>query len=485
MPYGKEEGILKGKEFFYLFKRKKYYIYGYTKRAVLVAELLRREKYNFCGYIDRDAEHLKKEYQVNAYTIDGKNIDKESIIYISCYSIDTQHKIAKMLSERGYNNLIFMAAGNIFPDKYATTVRRAWETYDFDQIPREIKLPKYRQKHTESDVIEKRGKEIVAWIPIELLCSIPEERDMGDPKKWEKIPKDIGIPLVTIERQVQFFECIINHSGTCNEYVDSYIKQYNVDANTKLKERRKILQIWDQELARGIGYFCDAAVRGTWNGAGYFNVLDGTHRCFYLLYRGFNMVPMAISEEDYREYRNENAFNDKEVDLQEMSLPHSLMYYNLLENKERSFLWVCITRIFWGKNQRYHSFLDLENRDGYWALAFKRYGIEKITCYKGKNESDLKRVMSLLHAEDIEITSQLTSIIGEKNYDIMWCTDQTISGRDLNKFVEKGTVVIYECDENSTTVPTEIQNSLPFFSYINACGIMRIIYIFNREDINV
>ena len=274
---------MKGKKFFYLFKRKKYYIYGYTKRAVLVAELLRREKYNFCGYIDRDAEHLKKEYHVEAYTIDGKNIDKESIIYISCYSIDTQHKIAKMLSERGYNNLIFMAAGNIFPDKYATTVRRAWETYDFDQIPHEIMLPKYRQNHTESDVIEKRGKEIVVWIPVELLCSIPEERDKGDPKKWEMIPKDIGIPLVTIKRQVQFFECIINHSGTCNEYVDSYSKQYNVDANAKLKERRKILKIWDQELARGIGYFCDAAV-----------VFFSSYSLLCFLYEGMSNAAFAI-----------------------------------------------------------------------------------------------------------------------------------------------------------------------------------------------
>lgn len=51
---------MKGKKSFYLSKRKKYYIYGYTKRAVLVAELLQREKYNFCGYIDKDAERLKK-----------------------------------------------------------------------------------------------------------------------------------------------------------------------------------------------------------------------------------------------------------------------------------------------------------------------------------------------------------------------------------------------------------------------------------------
>ncbi|WP_337631344.1 hypothetical protein, partial [Waltera sp.] len=94
---------MKGKKSFYLSKRKKYYIYGYTKRAVLVAELLQREKYNFCGYIDKDAERLKKEYQIEVRTIDNNEIDKKSIIYISCYSIDTQHKIAEMLSRRGYN----------------------------------------------------------------------------------------------------------------------------------------------------------------------------------------------------------------------------------------------------------------------------------------------------------------------------------------------------------------------------------------------
>lgn len=475
---------MKGKKSFYLSKRKKYYIYGYTKRAVLVAELLQREKYNFCGYIDKDAERLKKEYQIEVRTIDNNEIDKKSIIYISCYSIDTQHKIAEMLSRRGYNNLIFMAAGNSFSDKYATIVRKAWEMYDFEQIPHMIKLPKYRTDYIESDVIKKRGKDIIAWIPVELLYSIPKEKDKGDPQIWKIAPNDVDIPLVAINREVQFFECIMNHSNTCNEYVDSYLKLYNIDVKSKLIERRKILQIWDQELARGMDYFYDAAVKGIWNNAGYFNVLDGTHRCFYLLYRGFNMIPMIISENDYKKYYNENALKNLEINWSEMSLPHPKMYHNMLDNKERSFLWVSITQFFWERKERYHSFLDLEDRDGYWALAFKYYGIQKITCYKSKKENDLKKAMSLFRAENIEIISSLTIKIIDDDYDIIWCTDQTIPVKDFDKFVKKGKILIYDCDEKNASVSTKIRNNSPFFCYISVCGVMRTIYVFDEDGVN-
>ena len=81
---------MKGKKSFYLSKRKKYYIYGYTKRAVLVAELLQREKYNFCGYIDKDAERLKKEYQIEVRTIDNNEIeilslDEDYVLFLEKY----------------------------------------------------------------------------------------------------------------------------------------------------------------------------------------------------------------------------------------------------------------------------------------------------------------------------------------------------------------------------------------------------------------
>lgn len=104
--------------------------------------------------------------------------------------------------------MIFMAAGNSFSDKYATIVRKAWEMYDFEQIPHMIKLPKYRTDYIESDVIKKRGKDIIAWIPVELLYSIPKEKDKGDPQIWKIAPNDVDIPLVAINREVQFLNVL-------------------------------------------------------------------------------------------------------------------------------------------------------------------------------------------------------------------------------------------------------------------------------------
>lgn len=465
---------------FYLFKKKKYYIYGYTERAVLIAKLLKKNKYNFCGYIDKNAEKLRKEYQIDVNTIEEQWIDKRSIIYISCYSIDTQHKIAEMLSELGYNNLIFMAAGADFLDQYATVIRRAWEAYDCEQIPSEFKLPKYRKAYANSDIIESRGKQIVAWIPIEMLYSNIKRRDRYDSKVWENLKEELDIPLVSVDIETQFFEYIINHKGTCDQYLDVYSKMYGIDAKSKLKERRKILQVWDQELARGVGYFCDAAVKGTWNSTGYFNVLDGTHRCFYMLYRGFSMIPMLISKEDYAKYYNEKNIKDKKLELHELALPHPSMFRNMLEHKDRSFLWVRIIQFFWKKIKMYHSFLDLEDKDGYWALAFKRCGVEKITCYKMKNATNLENVMKLLYAENIEVTNDLTRAELENNYDIIWCTDKSITFDSLTRLVEQGKTVIYDCAEKRDTILKIVQDESPFFCYTDLYGNMRTIYVFDR-----
>lgn len=464
-------------ETFRLDKENKYYIYGYTFRATVVADCFKKNNYNFCGYIDRNADKLKQKYGITVCTIDSKTVDKESIIYIACYSIDTQFKIAEMLSALGYNNLIFMAAGEQFSREYASAVRKAWERYDSGILPCMTTLPKYENtsfSQKEFDVIEKRGDEVVAWIPIELIYSNPKEKGIGDLKVWESMSEELDIPLVAIKREAQFFECIMDNASSCLDYVESYTKLYGVNEQEKLRERKKILQIWDQEMAKGLEYFCDAPVRGIWNAKGYFNLWDGSHRCFYLLYRGFNLIPMAVPAADYEKYCNYEFFKKNEKEFKEMTLPHPTMYKKLLENKERSFLWVRITQLLWEKIKLFHSFLDMENKDGYWALAFKRYGIENVTCYVETNEKSVKSAMELFYRKDIKVTNILTE---EIEADIIWCTDETISISRLNRLIKEKRVVIFECDENDKKYKELFEGISPFFYYIDLRGVIRTVYV--------
>lgn len=466
------------KNVFRLSKEKKYYIYGYTSRALRMAEVLSKKYYHFCKFIDKNAEQLILEHPDEVISLSELEINKKTVIIISLQSAVVQNDVAETLSAKGCKNIVFMAAGMCFSPQYSKTVRKVWEALDRGVVLSQIEIPCYKREREKEGVIEELEEHFVVWLPIELLYSKPKllETELND---IEWISGEINIPVVCIERMYNFFECIIRYASSCSDYTEPYERILKIKPDYRLLERKRTLMIWEQELARGIDYFIDAAIQVVWNPCGYFNILDGVHRCLFLLYHGYNMIPAIVSKKDYYEYYNRSVIDRyQHKQIEGIILPHPIMYNDMIKNKERSYLWVRVMQILQKTDLHINSFIDIELKDGYWAYAFKRYGVTRVACaIKEEDKTKIIFGAALMHVNEIEIINYMGDKDEFDEFDMILGTDISIPIKRLKELKNKNRIIIYDCRENEifddiTDLPE------PFFYYIGIFGEVRNVFFF-------
>lgn len=390
-----------------------YYIYGYTAVGHRMAHFLCQTGYRVDGFIDRNARKLRQESDEQIIWLEETGIDTTCIIIISCQSIATQHQVAEYLYSKGYLRLIFMAAGSNYSVEYAETIRGAWERINAGMLPDCLKLPIYRRnspRNSEEYLLQDREEDVVAWIPIELLYTKTadeyvkelQERGILNELNLSRIEDANDEPVVCSEGAIAFFDFMLYNRGDCAYYIKMYADFAGRDIKQQILERISVLRVWDDELERGVKYFIDAAASVKWNPKGYFNVIDGAHRSMYLFYRGFTKVPVSMKKADYQQYLHKDVSGYFSTFADKFALPHPLFYPEIFSKKERSHLYVALLRylkrIRWEKD----GFLDLEGRDGYFAVCMKHFGVKQVGCLvQDYSMQEMKEGAELVYAKDI------------------------------------------------------------------------------------
>ena len=454
-----------------------YYIYGYTALGRRIALLLRRNGYRVDGFVDQNARALQNGSKEHILCLEDNKIDTTCIIIISCQSIATQHQVAEYLYGKGYSRLIFMAAGKNFEKKYAEAIRNVWEDLNSGVLPDCKILPTYDKlspQVSEEFLLRDRGESVVIWIPVELLYtktaeeSVKEfqERGILNELNLNRIEGTNNEPVVCSETLTAFFDFMLCNRGSCMDYIKMYAGFAGRDIKRHIQDRMSVLQVWDDELEQGVGYFIDAAASVKWNPKGYFNMLDGAHRSMYLYYRGYTKIPVAMKREDYEQYLHAEVAKYFTTFSGKFTLPHPLFYQELFSKKERSHLCVALLkylkRVEWKKD----GFLDLEGRDGYLAVSMKHFGVKWVGCLaQDYSIQDMEKGAELVYANNILFfRAEMWENLELWKYSVVYIKD-SMDGVFFERLAFKPEIVFYDKIQDKGIYTGEI-----IYSYFDECG---------------
>ncbi len=407
---------------FKLEKEVPWYIYGYTTRGKKLIQKLKKDGCNVKGFIDRDAKYLKEE-EDNIINSSDINISCESIIVISCQTINTSLKIAEDLSKQGYNNLIFMVAGKKFQRKYALDIRRIYEKIFVEGI---IEYGKNLYKYNRGIINQEKknrflDNNVTIEVPIELLYTktisqVEKERKLSSIEKVRyNIMDSADIPLLIIKDVNLFFELVFKGKGDAQEYFSTYAYLGNRDYTSCIEDRIATLEIWREELKKGLDYFFDAAASVQWNEKGYFNVIDGVHRSLFLYYSGIHFIPVTMTKVDYSFYYNKKIRQELLCDLKKYGKTDWEDYfYRYYQPK-------ILCELF--KYIKYNSinkegFLDLYSETGYFACMADKFGFSTVASMSNREKLVVENAQ-LLYVNNIHLFNEKKALPNFKDYNII------------------------------------------------------------------
>lgn len=93
--------------------------------------------------------------------------------------------------------------------------------------------------------------------------------------------------------------------------INEYLQDYGVnsckytnsfDNHDIIEQRRALFEIWEKHFEVKDGFFVTSAPLAEWNSNGYFNLLEGQHRCIYLYNKLMKKIPLRITKDDYNKY---------------------------------------------------------------------------------------------------------------------------------------------------------------------------------------
>lgn len=416
-------------------------LYGVNDYTHKYLTLLIQHKFHVCCIMDIRAKEIGKISNINVYSFDDEavlSMEKDNVFVVILLQDATKHdNIAKKLFACGFNKVLFL------PTEYNVQVDNAnkmrimynyWLQEEYNRLHDIPDVGEIFEDALKARVDSaKREKWITAWVSIELLYTNPE--DVFKDKNSSKI-RYADIPLVSYEGYIQLFSFMMGYGEEFEAYVEDrgdVICAYKKEISIKyiLEQRFKLYSTFQRELNRGIDFFVASAPPCRWNDRGYFNMMEGQHRCIFLYLRGFNRIPVRMKREDYLLWENRSCILPVESFLTEKKIkeiftpiphPYFLNYPATRENNSKTVLTILQeyigTELFFGK-----SILDISIYNSYFARnAYRMKASNVITFEVEQKKFELAVLMNeLLYTSPIQIQRFKT----EKNlkeiyYDIVF-----------------------------------------------------------------
>lgn len=297
---------------------RRYVLYGAAAIGGLVKKAIEAAGATVIGYLDKRAFELKEYNGIPVYSLSQfpRNFyDDDIVLFISVKNVFEHEKIANDLYGRGLRNIVYKPY-NVLIGKGTEEENALADLYDkimdgrLENAVTEIPqcLGEGCQTLYDYAEIEKKGEEIVAYIPVEFVFT---NNYVGSGMaKWG------NVPIAGLFTHINFFKSL---SGDITASVDSYVEEYCVytaglHGNIKITNawRENVVenrsQIYEQMRdARDIDpdFFVRNASTAEWNDKKkYFNLTSGKHRCSFLVSQGVKYIPLRISQNDYESFAN-------------------------------------------------------------------------------------------------------------------------------------------------------------------------------------
>ena len=404
-------------------------LYGVSAASEHMYRTLRQEGYHVAAFFDRRYQELEGRYPIPVYAVSDNpygESEKDGFCVVILLQNAMQHEgIAREFLKEGYRKILFSPMSGGLNGKTAAMFRDQYNLLLTGQFQELKRIPLLHEELFEQEVdtghsiIRREGDSFVVWCPAELLYS---------GRAFPEHPAYAGIPLSAHMPYLELFQHLQGDRDGCTAYLEVWgvhrckFPNAYTDADI-LAQRKRLLEIYKNELNKGMEFFISSAAIAEWDGERkVFNLIDGHHRSVFLLMQDFRYVPLRISKTDFAGW---NAFGPGEavqahLDHNGKRLPilHP-KYKKVNEASDRNALlqleaiqrYIAADRDSWMEGR---TVLDLSGTYGYYARNALRMRAERAVLYAPEGTEAARELHMLEGFPDIGTVDGWERAAGEE-----------------------------------------------------------------------
>lgn len=259
------------------------------------------------------------------------------VVIICVHNGNWHYEIAEDLFDRGFEKILFLALNDTYKETEALCMNRIYNFFIEEQYDCLREIPCYQEmKGTDfkERIIRKNDKYVTAYCGRELLYSY----DKIDEHQKDKISQEAllfwDVPMSAFKPFTSLFRYFMFGEGNSDLYVRNMRRlnnSFDMGEEEFLHSQYLIYQLLEKEYEKGIEVLQYSPIDVKWNPRGYFNVVDGHHRCTFYYLKGMQNLPVRMTREDYETWMNAaSADRIKEIlngnaDILRMKISHPVL----------------------------------------------------------------------------------------------------------------------------------------------------------------
>lgn len=307
-------------KYFDIDRNKKILLYGDNYIAESIKKNIFAQKYLFAGIVDR--KYVKSDYINGILYCDLNHLKqiecKNEYVIILCLSNGMLHeKIAEEICNIGFSNIVYLPMNNVYSSEVSSILRKTYRNICNGFSGKICGIPKTLSLNVKNEIIYKDDCTVEFFCYYDLLYSgdtkhIQKYVLPGREEMVEGFLQFADKPLKYMKSYIELFDYL---SGNESVYPELYLKLQRENESDRiqlLEDRKELYKMYEMHFMYGDTFFMDSPVCVEWNEKGYFNVIDGLHRCFYLAQKGKKYIPVITNINSYQAYVEFKRYKEKE-----------------------------------------------------------------------------------------------------------------------------------------------------------------------------
>ena len=357
---------------------------------------------------------------------------KESVVLVCVHNANWHYDIAEDLYRHGFEKIVFLAMSEKYEETNSEKMNMIYNYFIEEEYGSLREIPCYSVmigKYFEENIIRENKNYVVTWCDKEFLYSYDR---MHEHLKEKKLETDfLNVPLIAYEPCTVLFRYFMYG---IKDKVEKYIKlgkevdnSFSMNEEEFLLEQYKTYRLLERKYEKGTDALQYMPIDVKWNVRGYFNIIDGHHRCVFYWLKGLQSMPVRMKREDYVIWMNDMAFqNIKKILGKNQIIPAVRINHPFLQKYKHSKTEYGITFLDllseWLYNSKscFQSVIELSEKQAYYARNLYRMKKAKkiVAIVEPQEEVELAKAVASLQyipEEAVDIRSSLKEAVSIYN----------------------------------------------------------------------
>lgn len=268
-----------------------------------------KDIYDVQCFVDKRVSYIKN-IDIPVKDLNHISEYEDCSVIICVHDGNWHYQIAEDLHERGFEQIVFLALSDVYKKNESLLMKKVYSLFLEEQYESLTEIPCYsdmKRDIFEENVIRKNDVFVTAYCGRELLFSYDKIDEHQKGKISEEALSFWDVPMIVFKPFVSLFRFFMYGEGSSDLYVRTIRKlnnSFDMGEEEFLQSQYLIYQLLEKEYEKGIEVFQYAPIDVKWNPRGYFNVVDGHHRCIFYCLKGMQNLPVRMTREDYDIWMN-------------------------------------------------------------------------------------------------------------------------------------------------------------------------------------